>query len=53
MDKNEGWTGKGFVRITARELWEVVSASGKVVDGSLSYVLAKWFERVHTTDSRL
>lgn len=34
-------------RITASELGRIVSASGKVIDGNVSYVRAKRFERRH------
>ena len=47
MDKNEVWMEKRCGRITASELGQIVSASGKVIDGNLSYVRAKRFERGH------
>lgn len=47
MDKNELWMEKRCGRITASELGQIVSASQKVIDGNVSYVRAKRFERRH------
>lgn len=47
MDKNEVWMEKRCGRITASELGRLVSASGKIIDGNVSYVRSKRFERRH------
>lgn len=48
MDKREKeWRRKRLGRITASELDQLVSASGKVIDGNIAYVRKKRFERVH------
>ena len=38
---------KRLGRITASELGQIMSASGKIIDGNLSYIRAKRFERKH------
>ena len=47
MDKNAVWMEKRCGTITARALGQIGSASGKGIDGNLSYVRAKRFERGH------
>lgn len=48
MDKKEKeWRQKRIGRITASELDQLVSASGKVIDGNVAYVRKKRFERKH------
>ena len=34
-------------KITASELSEIMSASGKIIDGCVSYIRAKRWERLH------
>ena len=45
MDKESRWLVKRFGMITASELGNITSASGKIIDGNLSYIRAKRWER--------
>lgn len=47
MDKEEKWLQKRLGLITASELGQITSASGKIIDGNLSYIRAKRWERKH------
>lgn len=47
MDKEQVWLGKRLGRITASELNEVMSASGKYIDGNVDYIRHKRWERRH------
>lgn len=48
MDKKEKiWRQKRLGKITASELDQIISASGKIIDGNIAYVRKKRFERVH------
>lgn len=47
MTKEEQWAKMRCGRITASELGNIVSASGKVIDGNLSYIRQKRWERRH------
>ena len=45
MTKEEKWLKKRLGMITASELGNITSASGKIIDGNLSYIRAKRWER--------
>lgn len=45
MDKEQKWLQKRLGMITASELGQITSASGKIIDGNLSYIRAKRWER--------
>ena len=45
--KEEKWLERRVGMITASELGQIMSASGKIIDGNLSYIRAKRFERKH------
>ena len=45
--KEEKWMQRRIGMITASELGNITSASGKFIDGNLSYIRAKRFERKH------
>lgn len=47
MDKEQKWLQKRLGMITASELGQITSASGKIIDGNLSYIRAKRWERAH------
>lgn len=47
MDKQEQWMENRCGRITASELGSLTSASGKIIDGNLSYIRQKRWERRH------
>lgn len=47
MDKETRWLNKRLGMITASELGNITSASGKIIDGNLSYIRAKRWERRH------
>ena len=47
MNKEKNWLRKRLGMITASELGQIVSASGKIIDGNLSYIRAKRWERKH------
>lgn len=47
MDKEQKWLQKRLGMITASELSQITSASGKIIDGNLSYIRAKRWERKH------
>ena len=47
MDKETIWKRKRLGCISASELDDIVSASGKIIDGNLSYIRKKRFERKH------
>lgn len=47
MDKETAWLKARLGRITASELNEVFSASGKIIDGNIDYIRRKRFERTH------
>lgn len=47
MDKEQIWLRKRLGVITASELGQITSASGKIIDGNLSYIRAKRWERRH------
>lgn len=47
MDKEQIWLGKRLGRITASELNEIMSASGKYIDGNVDYIRHKRWERRH------
>ena len=47
MDKQQIWLRKRLGMITASELGNITSASGKIIDGNISYIRAKRFERRH------
>lgn len=47
MDKEQKWLQKRLGMITASELGQITSASGKIIDGNLSYIRAKRWERKH------
>lgn len=47
MTKEEKWLKRRLGMITASELGQITSASGKIIDGNLSYIRAKRFERRH------
>lgn len=47
MTKEEAWLKKRVGLITASELGDLVSASGKITEGNKSYIRRKRFERNH------
>ena len=47
MNKEERWMLARCGKITASELSEITSASGKIIDGCVSYIRAKRWERAH------
>ena len=47
MTKEEKWKQRRLGMITASELGQITSASGKIIDGNLSYIRAKRWERRH------
>lgn len=47
MDKEQRWLQKRLGKITASELSNITSASGKIIDGVVSYIRSKRFERNH------
>lgn len=47
MNKESQWLLKRLGMITASELGQITSASGKIIDGNLSYIRAKRWERKH------
>lgn len=47
MTKEDKWLRKRLGMITASELGNITSASGKIIDGNLSYIRAKRWERKH------
>lgn len=47
MDKETLWRQKRLGIITASELGNITSASGKIIDGNVDYIRAKRFERNH------
>jgi hypothetical protein len=47
MDKEQKWLQKRLGMITASELGNITSASGKIIDGNLSYIRSKRWERKH------
>ena len=47
MTKEEKWLRRRIGMITASELGQITSASGKIIDGNLSYIRAKRWERAH------
>ena len=47
MNKELVWKRKRLGCISASELDDIVSASGKIIDGNLSYIRKKRFERKH------
>ena len=47
MTKQELWMQKRIGMITASELSNITSASGKIIDGNISYIRRKRFERNH------
>ena len=48
MDKEQQWLQKRLGMITASELGQITSASGKIIDGNLSYIRSKRWERKHS-----
>lgn len=47
MNKEEKWLRRRIGMITASELGQMMSASGKIIDINLSYIRAKRWERKH------
>lgn len=47
MDKEQKWLAQRLGKITASELGNITSASGKIIDGNIDYIRAKRFERNH------
>lgn len=47
MDKESLWLKRRIGMITASELSNIMSASGKIIDGNLSYIRTKRWERNH------
>lgn len=45
--KENKWMSSRLGRITASELGDIVSASGKIIDGNIDYIRKKRFERNH------
>lgn len=45
MDKQQKWLQQRLGMITASELGQITSASGKIIDGNLSYIRSKRWER--------
>lgn len=47
MTREDRWLQKRLGMITASELGQITSASGKIIDGNLAYIRAKRWERLH------
>lgn len=47
MTKEDKWLQRRIGMITASELGQITSASGKIIDGNISYIRAKRWERKH------
>ena len=47
MDKEQRWLQKRLGIITASEAANITSASGRIIDGTVSYIRRKRFERIH------
>lgn len=47
MTKEDNWMKKRLGMITASELGQITSASGKIIDTNLSYIRSKRWERLH------
>lgn len=47
MTKEQIWMHARCGKITASELSEIMSASGRIIDGNVSYIRAKRWERIH------
>lgn len=47
MDKEQLWLKNRVGRITASELGDIMSASGKIIDGNITYIRGKRWERRH------
>lgn len=47
MTKEEQWLEKRLGMITASELGNITSASGRIIDGNISYIRSKRWERSH------
>ena len=47
MNREERWLQQRLGLITASELGQITSASGKIIDGNLSYIRSKRWERRH------
>lgn len=47
MNKEEKWLKRRLGLITASELGQITSASGKIIDGNLTYIRSKRWERRH------
>lgn len=47
MNREEKWLQRRLGLITASELGQITSASGKIIDGNLSYIRSKRWERRH------
>lgn len=47
MTKEQKWLDRRLGMITASELGSITSASGKIIDGNLSYIRSKRWERRH------
>lgn len=47
MNREERWLQRRLGLITASELGQITSASGKIIDGNLSYIRSKRWERRH------
>lgn len=47
MTKEDKWLRKRLGMITASELGQITSASGKIIDGNISYIRSKRWERRH------
>jgi len=47
MNKEEKWLKRRIGMITASELGQITSASGRIIDGNLSYIRSKRWERKH------
>lgn len=47
MTKEDKWMQKRVGMITASELGQITSASGKIIDGNISYIRSKRWERKH------
>lgn len=47
MDKEQKWLQKRVGMITASGLGNITSASGKIIDGNISYIRSKRWERKH------
>lgn len=47
MNKEQKWMDRRLGMITASELGSITSASGRIIDGTLSYIRSKRWERKH------